>query len=358
MASKNRNSALKELNRRKEQALAQKETLIAVPSLLDAMKDGNEYGSIVSVFPKPGVDLVDDVIRGIKEIQAIRNRPCLAYVGNVVKRDDPNIAIDPSDDLPFSEAVNKVAAAHRKIDVFLATVGGSGHQVTRFVNFLRPRFDEVDFLIPSFCMSAGTLFALSGDRIWMTERACLGPTDPQVPSAAGRFVPAQALLLLVQRLQETGDAARKNGMPIPWTAIRIIDSLDKKELGDAITATNYSTMMATQFLRNHKFKHWAVRETSQIAVDDAYRETRANEIATALASHDRWKSHGHAISREILWSEIKLKIDHPAPDLRRAMDRLWAMMNWMFDKTTTLKMIVSEDYRYLRNAVVIPGKTP
>jgi hypothetical protein len=328
-----------------------------VDSLLDAMRDGNEYGSIVGLMLKPATDLTDEVVRGLRDIEAIRGRPCLCYVGNVIGAGRSELSgVDATDDLPFGEMVQQLPQSETEVDVFLATNGGSGHQITRFVNNLRPRFEKVNFLIPSFCMSAGTLFALSGDRIWMGARACLGPIDPQVPTKDGRFVPAQALLLLVEQLQTQGDAAMKKGGSVPWTAVRIIDSLDKKELGDAITATNYSTMMAAQFLKQYKFKDWAIRETSQQVVTDSFREQRANDIAQALASHDRWKSHGHAISREVLWNEIKLKIDHPDASTERAMNRLWAVLYWIFDKTPVVKFIVSNNYRYVRQGPQqVPG---
>lgn len=319
-----------------------------VDSLLDNMQDGNEYGSIVSLSTPQELDLFPEVVRGLNEIETIRERPCLVYVGNVVRSGNGNSGIDSTDDLPFIEMVRKVPQEHKKIDLFLATLGGSAHQVSRFVNCLRPRFDEVDFIIPSFCMSAGTLFSLSGDKIWMTERACLGPIDPQVPTKDGRYVPAQALLLLVDQLQEKSEEALKKGGNVPWTAVRLIDSIDKKELGDAITASRYSTLMAARFLINYKFRHWEVRETSGIEVTPTYREARANEIANALVSHDRWNNHGHAISRDVLWNEIKLKVEHPSNKLEREIIRLWALFNWIFDKTPTLKMMVSKEYRYCR----------
>jgi hypothetical protein len=205
-------------------------------------------------------------------------------------------------------------------------------------------------------MSAGTLFALSGDHIWMNPTACLGPIDPQVPTKDGRFVPAQALLLLISQLQEQGDEALKNKGAVPWTAVRIIDSLDKKELGDAITASTYSITMATQFLIQYKFKNWQTRETSQIPVTDQYRQTRAFEIASALAAHDRWKNHGHSISRDVLWNEIKLQIDHPSPDLEKAISKLWALFFWVFDKTPIIKLIVSENYRFARHSIILEKK--
>ena len=322
-----------------------------VDSLYDSIEDGNEYGSIVPVLPRPGTDLIDEILKGITAIEEIRLRPCLTYVGNVVRSDDVNSGIVNKDDLPFAEMLQRVPGNQDRVDVFLATMGGSAHQVSRFVNFLRPRFKEIDFLVPSFCMSAGTLFALSGDRIWMNPTACLGPIDPQVPTKDGRFVPAQALLLLVEQLQKQGEIAMAENKAVPWTAVRIVDSLDKKELGDAITASTYSINLATQFLYNYKFRNWTIRETSQEPVTDTYKENRALQIATALASHDRWKNHGHSIPRDVLWDEIKLRIEHPPPDLERAVTKLWALLYWIFDKTPIIKAIVSRQYRFVRSSL-------
>lgn len=314
-------------------------------SLLDAMVDHQEYASIVGMLPTE-LELGSELKRGLREIEAIRQRPCVLYVGNVADG-GPDAAVITKDDLPFHEAVASVPQDQRRVDVFLATVGGSGPQIARFVNALRSRFDEVDFLIPGPCMSAGTLFALAGDRIWMNPDACLGPIDPQVPTADGRLVPAQALLLLVQQLQIEGDNAMREGRPVPWSAVRIVDTIDKKDLGNAISQTNYSTTLATQFLIQYKMKSWVTRQTSGEPVTPQYRAERAFEIATALASHDRWKNHGHAISRENLASEVKMQIDHPDSALERAIRRTWALCYWMFDKTRTQKIIASANYCYL-----------
>lgn len=324
-----------------------------VDSLVDAMVEGREYGSLVNKLPRDGHDVLDDLTRMLAELGAVRGRPCIAYVGNVVRPDNGTSGVDTSDDLPFQELVASVPADAKKVDVLLSTRGGSGQQIGRFVDCLRNRFEEVDFLIPSYCMSAGTLFALSGDRIWMTANSCLGPIDPQVPTTAGRFVPAQALLLLVEKLQNDGAAAMAQSQPVPWTAVRIIDTIDKRELGEAITATQYASTLAAEYLRKFKFRHWEHRASSGMPVTDEYRTQRANEIAGELASHDRWKSHGHAISREVLFNQTKLQIEHPAPDLNRAMVRAWAICNWIFDKTNVVKVLASESYRYAKVETVI-----
>ncbi|MGO9447002.1 MAG: SDH family Clp fold serine proteinase [Thiobacillaceae bacterium] len=323
----------------------------AVDSLLDCMQDGREFGSIVDKVLKLGTNLMDEVINGIQAIEALRGRPCLLYTGNLITKDGSESGIDATDEVPFQELVGSVPLGQRAVDIYLASNGGSGEQVSRFVNCLRTRFDEVNFLIPSSCMSAGTLFALSGERIYMTPNAFLGPIDPQVPSAGGRYVPAQALLLLVQQLQRDGDEAMRNGLSVPWTAVRLIDSLDKKELGAAMTASQWSQTLAEQYIVKYKFKHWTVRQSSGRTVTDSERVDRAKEIATALVSHERWKNHGHAISRDVLWNEIRLKIDHPDVNLERAMVRLWALLTYIFDKAPTVKLICGLNYRYARNRV-------
>lgn len=323
-------------------------TIQVVDSLLDCMVDGSEYGSIVDKIPRPDQNLIEVLRSAIAEIEALRGRPCIVYVGNVVKPGE-GASVELLDDLPFAEMVNSVPAEHKKVDVFLATLGGSGQQVVRFVNALRARFEEIDFLIPSVAMSAGTLFCLSGDRIWMNPQAALGPVDPQVPTKDGRFVPAQALLLLVQQLQIDGQRALSKGQPVPWTAVRIVDTIDKKELGDAVTASNYASEMASKFLDAYKFKHWKKRQSSGLDVTPEYRLQRANEVGAALVSHERWKSHGHAISREVLWEEIKLKIEHPDAALERALRRMWALCYWLFDKTAVQKVMVSKNFGFFRH---------
>jgi len=310
------------------------------------MRDGREYVSIVGSMVSPTHDVAGELKQAVQDIAALRGRPCIMYVGNVVNGNNDS-AVVSKDDLPFTEMVASIPAEERRVDIFLATNGGDGAQIARFVNNLRPRFDEVDFLIPSRCMSAGTLFALSGDHIWMNPQACLGPIDPQVPNSSGRFVPAQALLLLVEKLQQDGQAAMAAGHGVPWTAVRIIDTIDKKDLGAAISATGYSETLAQQFLMSYKFRNWTIRQSSQQAVTPEYRQERAARVARELASHARWQDHGHAVSREVLWSEIKLLIDHPDAALERAIRRAWAVCYWLFDKTTVQKIMIGAEYAYI-----------
>lgn len=329
--------------------------MMQVPSLLDAMVDGREYGSIIDKMLPPNTNLLDELVRAIEDISVLRGRPCLVYSGNVVRNDSGNSGVDQTDDLPFQELVRSVPAQHSKVDVLVSTRGGSGQQVARFVDYLHSRFDEVDFLIPSYCYSAGTLLALSGDHIWMTPGACLGPIDPQIPTNTGRFVPAQALRVLVDNLRVEGEAAILKGQPVPWTAVQIINTIDKRELGEAITATAYATTLATEYLEKFKFRHWTAHK-SGAPVTDAERHSRAEEIAGQLASHKLWNSHSHAISREVLHKQTKLQINHPGDDLLRAMNRAWAILTYIYERTPLLKVICSSGYRYAKQEVSTGAK--
>lgn len=320
-----------------------------VPSLLDAMKDGNEYGSIVALQPKDG-NLVPELKRAVAELEAVRKRPCVCYVANLV-RDVPETSIHAADHLPFSEMVGRIDSSAREVDVFLATPGGSAEQVNLFVEALRPRFDSVDFLVPYKAMSAGTLWALSGDRIWMDSRSFLGPLDPQVPSKDGSYVPAQALLTLLQMIQDQGAKAIAQKQNPPWSLIRLIDQMDQRQLGAAISASKYVVTMAAQYLERHKFKSWVSHSSSGRLVTPDDRRTRAFEVAEELCSHDRWKAHGHAISRDVLTKELRILIHQPesVPALQRAMRRLWALFYYTFDRAPVTKVLLSAGYTFIRS---------
>lgn len=316
----------------------------------DAMVDGSEYTSILDVVPPDGTDLIAELRKFLRDIEQVRQRPCLIYAANIIKPVDASI--DLTDDLPFSEMVASVPAQSRAVDIFLVTGGGSGQQVVRFVERLRTRFDDVSFLIPSLCMSAGTLFALSGDNIWMDERASLGPIDPQVPTRDGRFVPAQALLVLLAELQRQGQKGIDDGVGVPWSLVRAIDTLDKKELGEAMTASAYAQNMASEFLERYKFRHWTRRAGSGTPVTPEYRRSRAQEVGMQLVNHERWKAHGHSITRDVLGSEIQLLIDSPDAALQRAMRRAWAMCHWSFEKTAIQKVFLAANYAFVKHAIL------
>lgn len=226
-------------------------------SLFDAVEEGKEYASLASLnTTNIALDLGADLKKAVADIEQIRQRPLICYAGNITRAGEPNTSIDLADDVPFSELVNSIDPKHQAVDIMVATPGGSAHQVHNFVCRLRTRFDHVAFLIPHMAMSAGTIWSLSGNEIIMDERGFLGPIDPQVPNREGRWVPAQALFTLLKKIQDEGAAALKAGGQPTWTNLQLLKNIDAKELGAAVSATNYSIQLASTYLSTYKFAGW------------------------------------------------------------------------------------------------------
>lgn len=321
-------------------------------TMLDIMVDGREFESLLK-YQYVNFDFLAEIRKSIQEIKAIRHRPIVCYVANVVKQMNTSISIDDSDDLPFNEMIASLPIDAKEIDIVLVTPGGFAHQVAKFVNKLRPRFDNVCFILLNKAMSAGTIFISSGDEIIMTNQSQIGPVDPQVRTKNGDFVPAQAILTLIEEIRVRGEELIKVGQTPAWTDLQILNNMDSKEIGNAMNASKYSIQLVKQYLYNYKFKNWIFHADGVTIVTDSDKKQRANEIASLLCDHSKWKNHGHAITREAAWEVCKLKIVHAEShmDLDKAMRRMWALYYWLFENLSITKFFISENYCIMRNDI-------
>ena len=78
----------------------------------------------------------------------------------------------------------------KKLVIILNTPGGSAETVEKLVDIIRHHYTDVSFVVPDFAMSAGTIFCMSGNRIYMDYSSSLGPIDPQVWNGK-QWVPAR-----------------------------------------------------------------------------------------------------------------------------------------------------------------------
>ena len=65
------------------------------------------------------------------------------------------------------EQICKEDQKHRTLYVILTTPGGSLNPVKRMVNIFRNFYTEVNFIVPDYAYSAGTVMCCSGDKIYM-----------------------------------------------------------------------------------------------------------------------------------------------------------------------------------------------
>ncbi|MEX1014005.1 MAG: serine dehydrogenasease [Candidatus Paceibacterota bacterium] len=197
---------------------------------------------------------------------------------------------------------------YKRLTIFLTTYGGSALAVERFVNIIRSLYKEIYFVVPDYAYSAGTIFCMSGDKIFMDYFSVLGPIDPQVQNKDGKWVPALGYL---DKINELIDKAKKN--ELTNAEFLILKDFDLAELRGYEQARELTFSLLKKWLVKYKFKNWKThrsnKEKKGEKVTIAEKRERAEEIATKLSDNNLWKSHSRPINIETLTNDIRLEIE-------------------------------------------------
>ena len=194
-----------------------------------------------------------------------------------------------------------------RLVVILQTLGGYMETVERLVSVMRFHYKEVSFVIPDYAYSAGTVLALSGDKIYMDYYSVLGPIDPQYPDKDGKLLPGSGYLRKFEELVSTINNPEKEEAK---AELAYLTTFDPALLFHIEQGIEHGRSLITEWLPKYKFKNWKKTETEKKKVIDEMKEDRARDIAKILGNAERWHSHGRGISREDLESdEIRLKIE-------------------------------------------------
>lgn len=216
---------------------------------------------------------------------------------------------------PFDDAIKveieelkRLDKKYTKLFVILETVGGAIEVVERIVNVFRRHYKLVEFIVPNYAYSAGTVLVMSGDEIHLDYYSVLGPIDPQI-ELDGRYVPGMGYLAkfedLSERINRSSDV---NSVKAEMSYL--INKFDPALLFLIEQSIDHSKQLLKEWLPKYKFKNWKVKETSGDKVTKRDREDRADHIATVLGDAKKWHSHGRGISMHELQSEeIKLKVN-------------------------------------------------
>lgn len=196
----------------------------------------------------------------------------------------------------------KTSSNKKKLSVLLTTTGGSVEVSERLVYIFRKHYEIVNFIVPDYAYSAGTILCMSGDDIYMDYFSVLGPIDPQVMNRDNRFVPALGYLDKVNDLLELA----RNGN-ISQAEFLILKDFDLAELKRYEQARDLSISLLKEWLVKYKFKNWNTTETTKQKVDTTKKQERAEEIAIKLNDHNRWLTHGRPLNIQKL-TEIGLII--------------------------------------------------
>lgn len=234
-----------------------------------------------------------DLDNGLAAMEADLSADVVAFIGPIL----------PTCETRLRDAVEALNSERRSVAVILDTPGGIVEVVERMVTATRSKYQDVTVIVPDRAMSAGTIFALSADRIMMDHLSCLGPIDPQIEKD-GKLVPALSYLNQFERLSE-----RARHAELTTAEYALLNKLDLGDLYQFEQARALSNELLVKWLSTYKFKNWHETETRRNRVTQEMREERATQIAELLNDPERWHSHGRAIDRETLKNEVNLKID-------------------------------------------------
>ena len=204
----------------------------------------------------------------------------------------------------FIEKVkNQSDRKEEAIALFVRTPGGQVEDAEMMVSVLRQHYRAVFFVVPDFAMSAGTILCMSGDKIFMDYASSLGPVDPQVLSSDQEgFLPAMGYLDKVEEL-----VAKQQLAP---AEVVLLSRLNLAELALYEQSKDLSIDLLKKWLVDYKFKDWKVHQTSKKGqpVTKEEKEKRAEEIASRLADHKIWRTHGRNIDI-IKLKKMRIKIE-------------------------------------------------
>ena len=112
-----------------------------------------------------------------QRIEQNRETKVLSFITGDRKGMETVIAQDCID--PFVDLLEQIGPISR-ISLILHTNGGHTLAAWRIVNLIRMFCDDLEVMIPSKALSAGTLISMGANRVIMTKQAALGPIDPSV----------------------------------------------------------------------------------------------------------------------------------------------------------------------------------
>lgn len=244
---------------------------------------------------KSKIKQLDKKLEGlVKDFQKARNdRYCFPLLIG-----DAKITHSIVDDI-FDDIKSNCKKFNGKIDVLIDSGGGDLDAAYNLANLLRKYApSELHFFIPRWAKSAATLLVCSGDIIYMTPVAELGPLDPQITEfnplekRLEQFSPLhiEATLELIRQEFKKGSKELANGL------------MERLQFPLTLGSFSKSLDIAIQYLTK-------LLSTRMLSDEDP---KKINDIAIKLTKG--YSDHGFSINLDETKS-IGLKAEEIEPDL-------------------------------------------
>jgi hypothetical protein len=243
-----------------------------------------------------------------RKIEAARDSRVLAFVTSERPNMETQIAADCVD--PVVDLLDAIGPTKR-ISLVLHTNGGDALTAWRLTNLFRTFADELEVLVPSKALSAGTLISIGADKILMTKQAALGPIDPSVTTPLNPVVnvggQAKHVPVSVEAVRGYLDAARDE-----------LGIKGEAQLASVLVdlAGRIHPLVIGQIFRSRAQIRFLADKLLQRQVTDA---DKKNSIIAFLCADSG--SHDYTINRREA-KDMGLNVEKPSPELYETMRQI------------------------------------
>jgi hypothetical protein len=212
------------------------------------------------------------------------------------------------------------------LTLVLHTPGGITNAAETVVEYLCSKFADIEVIVPTYSMSAGTMISLAANRIVMGRQSQLGPIDPQLQMASGRFTSARAIVEQFERAKS--DILGNVQAAHVWAPA--LHAIGPALLQEAQNALDYGELMVAKWLKRRMLAHLQ----NGVALSDA-----AAKHFNDATTH---KSHGRRIDRNEARS-VQLIVEDLESDqqLQEFVLSAYHIVTILFEKGPAAKVLIS-----------------
>ncbi len=299
------------------------------------------WSELVTEIAKLGNDVkrVDEYINGtldnsLNRISLLRNgRNVIFYASSFLQKPQ----LDPSElQITFEEINGLMSVTHgmdcsKGLTLILHTPGGVTNATETIIDYIHSKFKYVEVVVPTFAMSAGTIIALSADKIIMGRQSQLGPIDPQMIMNGRAFSAVSVKAQFEMAKKDINDDIKNAHVWAP-----ILGGMPPGILVEAQNAADYSEEIVKKGLEKKGYQN-------------------AAEIALYFNSPDFHKSHGKRINKEEAKKQgLRVEDLEDNQDFQDAVLTAYHAITIIFEKSPATKMFASNNNnkRWVKNLVV------
>jgi hypothetical protein len=251
----------------------------------------------------------------LKQIEESRNSKAISYITGDRRQLETQISPEIID--LFVQHLDAIGPV-QKLSLILHTNGGDTSAAWRLVNLLHTFCDELEVIIPTKALSAGTLISLGADKIVMTKQAALGPIDPSLNHPLNPQIPRNPQMtspVSVEAVRGYLDAASDFGITDQDVLGQILIDLSNKVhplvLGQIFRSRSQIRFLATKLIKRQ------VQDSKKV-----------KQIITFLCAESG--SHDYTINRREA-RELGLQIENPSNELYDILSRFYQSYVAEFD---------------------------